>query len=66
VAPCDVRGKVLGEWSDATARLVSDDAEMAAAYRALRRKYGLLMAATDFFARLSGRYQRRALIAVTV
>ncbi len=64
VAPCDVRGKVLGEWRDATARLVSESAEIAAAYRALRSKYGMRMATLDFFARLSGRFHRRALIAV--
>jgi hypothetical protein len=66
VAPCDGRGKVLGDWQDAAARLVTDAAEIRAAYAALHRKYGLSMAVLDFFARLTGRYHRRQLIAVSL
>jgi len=66
VAPCDGRGKVLGEWHDAAARLVTEPEEVRVAYAALRRKYGLLMMMTDFFSRLTGRYRRRQLIAVTL
>ena len=66
VAACDVRGKLTGDWADAKARLVRDPAEIETAYSALRRKYGLRMAALDFLARLSGRYQRRQMIAVTL
>jgi PPOX class probable F420-dependent enzyme len=66
VATCDVRGKLLGEWREAAARLVVDPNEIRRAYAALRQKYGLAMATLDFFARLSGRYQRRQLIAVTL
>ena len=66
VAACDVRGQLTGEWTDAQARLVNDPAEVETAYRSLRRKYGLRMAALDFLAKLSGRYQRRQMIAVNV
>jgi PPOX class probable F420-dependent enzyme len=66
VAACDVRGRLLGEWHDASARLVTDPAEVQRAYRALRSKYGLAMAALDWLARLTGRYQKRQLIAVTL
>ena len=66
VAACDVRGKLTGAWSDAQARLVNDPAEIEIAYRCLRRKYGFRMAALDFLAKLSGRYQRRQIIAVSV
>jgi PPOX class probable F420-dependent enzyme len=66
IAPCDGRGKVLGDWQDAVARLVSDPAEAGVAYGALRKKYGLLMAVTDFIAKLNGRYERRQLIAVSL
>jgi uncharacterized protein len=66
VAPCDVRGKLLGDWHDANARLVTEAAEVQRAYRALRGKYGLTMAGLDFLARLTGRYQKRQLIAVTL
>ena len=66
VAPCDGRGKVLGEWQDATARLFSEPAETRTAYAALRKKYGVQMWVLDFFAQLAGRYHRRQLIAVTL
>lgn len=66
VAPCDVRGRVLGEWQDAQARLLTDAADIARAYRALRRRYGWQMRLSDVFSTLTGRYHRRALIAFTL
>lgn len=41
IAPCDMRGVVLGEWFEAQARLISDSQEAIVANRALDRKYGL-------------------------
>ena len=64
VAPCDGGGRVLGDWSEATARLLNDRAEIERAYAALRARYGWQMRITDAFSLLSGRYHRRALIAV--
>jgi len=66
VAPCDVRGKVLGEWQEAQAHLLRDPQEISHAHAALRRKYGWQMAMLDFFAGLSGRLRRRAYIAVKI
>jgi PPOX class probable F420-dependent enzyme len=66
VAACDMRGKSLGEWRDASARLVADPAEIERAYASLHRKYGLRMAIGDFFAKLTGRYRRRQIIAVNL
>lgn len=66
VAVCDVRGKLLGEWIEAKARLVSDAGEIRSAYKALHDKYRLKMLIGDFFAKLSGRYNRRQFIAVTL
>jgi len=66
VAVCDIRGKLLGEWLDATARLVTDPREIERAHASLRRKYGLRMAIGDFFAKLTGRYRRRQFIAVNL
>jgi uncharacterized protein len=66
VARCDVRGKLLGDWQDATARLVTDATETRRAYQALRKKYGVSMRVLDFFAQLTGRYHRRQLIAVSL
>ena len=64
VAPCDVRGKVLGEWHDAQAQLLSSEADKVHAHKALRRRYGWQMAALDFFANLFGRAAQREFIAV--
>jgi hypothetical protein len=65
IAPCTARGRSLGDPEDASARLVDDASEGARAYRALRRKYGWQMALTTLMSRLSGRFEKRALIAVT-
>ena len=64
IAPCDVRGKVLGEWHEAQARLLRQPEEIQFAHIALRKKYGWQMRVLDFFASLSGRKRRRAFIAV--
>jgi len=66
VAACDVRGKLLGEWMDAKARLVSDADEIRSAYASLHRKYRLQMLIGDFFSKLTGRFGRRQFIAVTL
>jgi PPOX class probable F420-dependent enzyme len=41
IAPCDMRGGLLGEWFEAQARLVSDSQEAEMAKKALDHKYGL-------------------------
>jgi uncharacterized protein len=64
VAPCDVRGKVLGEWREAQAHLLDSEADKKKAHGALRRRYGWQMAALDFFAGLFGRAAQREFIAV--
>ena len=66
VAPCDVRGKLLGDWQEATAVLLSEPADIERAHQALRRKYGWQMKLMDFFAGLSGRSRKRAWIAVSL
>ncbi|MCP5180775.1 MAG: PPOX class F420-dependent oxidoreductase [Pseudomonadales bacterium] len=63
VAPCDVRGRLLGDWYPARAELIADPGEIAVALHALRRKYGVWMWLTDLLARISGRYDKRAYIA---
>lgn len=66
VAPCDVRGKVLGGWYEATARVVEGDAGFEQrAYRALREKYGWQMRMLDFFSSLAGKKNKRALIEIS-
>jgi hypothetical protein len=63
-AACNVRGRVHGPWHDARARAVAEPAQVAAAYAALRAKYGWQMRAVDFFSRLAGRIGNRAILAI--
>ena len=60
IAPCNVRGKVRGDWIDGAGRRVEDSALVEAAYDALLRKYGWQMKITNFLSRLSGRIHQRA------
>ncbi len=53
VAPCDARGKVKGEWVDATARRL-DQAEARHADELLNRKYGLFKRTLNFLAKIRG------------
>lgn len=66
IAECDMRGGLLGEWADGTARLVNDQAEIETMYPAFNKKYGALMYITNFLAKMVGRYRRRQIIAVTL
>lgn len=53
VAPCDVRGKVKGEWIDATARRL-DQAEARHADELLNQKYGLMKRILNLLAKIRG------------
>ena len=53
IAPCDARGKVKGEWVDATARRL-DAAEARHANELLNRKYGWMKRALNFLAKIRG------------
>ena len=65
IAPCNVKGKVLGPWLDARAAIVHDSTEMNRAHSALRQKYGWQMGLADFMSGLSGRRKQRTYIAIT-
>jgi PPOX class probable F420-dependent enzyme len=64
LAVCDVRGKVLGPWFDATAEILDDPEAVQRALSALRRKYGWQMWLADVGARLTGRFDRRSYICI--
>ena len=66
IAPCGVRGRLKGAWVPGRARRVDDAATLAAAYRALRRKYGFQMGLLDAFSRLAGRFDARAMLELEV
>jgi PPOX class probable F420-dependent enzyme len=65
VAACDMRGKVRGEWREATGRILEDPADIERAHSALRKKYGWQMATGDFFAGLTGRSKKRAWLEIS-
>ena len=66
VAPCDARGKRLGDWCTGTGQIVESKAEQSRAYAALHEKYGWQMWIGDFFATLSGRINRRAVLKLSL
>src|SRR5262249_33979529 len=53
VAPCDARGKVKGEWVDATARRL-DETESRRANELLNHKYGWIKRVLNFLAKMRG------------
>jgi len=66
IAPCNARGGLRGAWIPARAHVVADDAVAAAAYDALLAKYGWQMRVTNFFSRLAGRIEGRAVLEIEI
>ncbi|MEM7541020.1 MAG: PPOX class F420-dependent oxidoreductase [Pseudomonadota bacterium] len=64
LAACDMRGNVTGQWREASARIVTDTTTIKHAYIALHAKYGWQMKVADFFSKLTGRYQQRAMLEI--
>ena len=64
IAPCDVRGTVLGAWRDTNARIVEDGALIDAVYGSFSQKYGWQIALFNFGSRLAGKYKKRVFIEV--
>jgi len=64
LAPCDMRGKVRGDWLDASARMLDAPGELDRALGAVIGKYGWQMRLALFSSRLSGRYKDRAVIEI--
>ena len=64
LAVCDVRGKLLADWCDATAVVLDAPADIEQALSALRNKYGFGMWLADVGAKLTGRFYQRAYIGI--
>ena len=64
IAPCDVRGNIIGAWRDSSARIVDDAALIERVYGAFGKKYGWQIAVFNFGARLVGRYHKRVFVEV--
>ncbi len=65
VAVCDVRGRLLGDWVDGRAHIVTSGDEIGRALAALRKKYGWQMLLADWGSRLTGRFGQRAYLCIT-
>ncbi len=65
-AKCDLRGKLLGDWHEASATILDNPAEIAQALQVLRAKYGFQMWLSDVGAKLTGRFEKRAYIGLVV
>src|SRR5262245_19322215 len=66
LAPSDARGRVRGDWREATARVATDVASIDRGWAALRAKYGWQMRVADLLSRLTGRLERRAWIEIEI
>lgn len=62
LAACDIVGKPLGDWHEAEAFIVDDPEEIETAYQALIGKYGWSVRISNFFAKLTGRFAKRAVL----
>lgn len=64
---CDVRGKLLSEeWLTGEAQVVTDPDLVTRVYQSFTAKYGWIMRATNLLAKLSGRFERRAMIEINL
>lgn len=66
VAVCNVIGKILGEWQDSEAFILTSDEEIQQAHAALIKKYGWQMRLTDLGSWLTGKKAKRAYIKVVL
>ena len=63
LAACDMRGKLLGDFVDASGWIVDDETERTQAFTALKAKYGWQMGIANVLSRLSGKYAKRTVLA---
>ncbi len=66
LAPCDVRGKLRGDWVEGRARMLDDPDARERGLEAVVRKYGWQMRLALLASRISGRYAQRAAIEIEV
>ncbi|MDG2061165.1 MAG: PPOX class F420-dependent oxidoreductase [SAR86 cluster bacterium] len=66
IASCDVRGSNLGKWASASAQLVSGKDIEELGYSGFGHKYGYQWKLINFFSKLSGKFDKRQLIKITL
>ena len=64
LAECDMRGKLTGDWVEATAEIINDAESIERALAALRKKYGWKMWVADIGSKFTGKFNKRAYIRV--
>ena len=62
LAVCDVRGKLLGDSTEARAVVLQNEADIARALAASHRTYGWQMWLADVGSKLTGKFRKRAYI----
>lgn len=65
MAPCSMTGKVLGDWVDGSATIVSDPALEKRFYVAMRKKYGLSFLLVSSISAISGKINQRTVLEFT-
>lgn len=66
LAACTYNGRVTGEWVQAEAVIIEAEEDIQRALAALRGKYGWQMRIADMGAKLTGRFDARAYIRVSL
>jgi len=66
IAPCTVTGRILGDWHDSEAVILESDEQIKTAHAALIKHYGWQMRMLDISSKLSGKFNKRAYIKVTL
>jgi hypothetical protein len=62
IAACNALGRLRGDWIEARGRVVGEASTERDAYSALHAKYGWQMKLVDFWSRLAGRFDKRAIV----
>lgn len=66
IASCTVTGRLLGDWQHSVAIILHSPDAIKTAHKALLKKYGWQMKGTDISSKLTGKFNKRAYIKVTV
>jgi PPOX class probable F420-dependent enzyme len=66
LARCNARGKLLGDRFDGTCAIIEEPAQKQRMIAALVRKYTWQIRLLGFFSWISGRYQRRAYLEISL
>ncbi len=66
LAACNSRGDVKSDWLEAQGRVVEHKDVIDGAYAALRGKYGWQMKILDVVSKMTGKYERRAIVELQV